>query len=131
MRFRRPCVPLRRVARSQYAGVVRIALVVDLGEIGEQTQIATRALAARYSQLWAFVAGSPPGMLLAKLPAVRIGRSAGARMTEAERRATHHYSVSSSDRSAFGIDITTCPDCDGPLRWSTALDRELIAQQSA
>ena len=67
---------------------------------------------------------------LADWPALNDEGMPVARMTWAERRVMHHYSVSSSDRSAFGIDITTCPDCGGPLRWSTALDRELIAQQS-
>ena len=62
-------------------GVFATTLVaVVLAEMGDKTQIATLALAARYAQLWAFVTGSPPGMLLANLPAVLIGRRAAARV---------------------------------------------------
>ena len=44
-----------------------------LVEMGDKTQIATVALAARYSELWAVVAGTTVGMLLANAPVVLLG----------------------------------------------------------
>ncbi len=44
-----------------------------LVEIGDKTQIATVALAARYSAFAAVVAGTTAGMLIANVPAVYLG----------------------------------------------------------
>ena len=44
-----------------------------LAEMGDKTQIATVALAARFSDLWAVVAGSTLGLMLANVPAVFLG----------------------------------------------------------
>lgn len=44
-----------------------------LAEMGDKTQIATVALAARYSDLIAVVAGTTLGMMLANVPAVFLG----------------------------------------------------------
>ena len=44
-----------------------------LAEMGDKTQIATVALAARYQDLIAVVAGTTLGMMLADVPAVFIG----------------------------------------------------------
>ena len=44
-----------------------------LAEMGDKTQIATVALAARYSDLVAVVAGTTIGMMLANVPAVFLG----------------------------------------------------------
>jgi putative Ca2+/H+ antiporter (TMEM165/GDT1 family) len=44
-----------------------------LAEMGDKTQIATVALAARYHDLIAVVAGSTLGMMLANVPAVFLG----------------------------------------------------------
>ena len=44
-----------------------------LAEMGDKTQIATVALAARYNDLVAVVAGTTLGMLLADVPAVFLG----------------------------------------------------------
>ena len=44
-----------------------------LAELGDKTQIATVALAARYPDLIAVVAGTTLGMLIADVPAVFIG----------------------------------------------------------
>ena len=44
-----------------------------LAEMGDKTQIATIALAARYSDLVAVVAGTTLGMMLANVPAVFLG----------------------------------------------------------
>ena len=47
--------------------------IVALGEMGDKTQIATVALAARYPNLPAVVAGTTLGMMLANVPAVLLG----------------------------------------------------------
>ncbi|BAL94262.1 TMEM165/GDT1 family protein [Rubrivivax gelatinosus] len=44
-----------------------------LAEMGDKTQIATVALAARFTDLWAVVAGTTFGMMLANVPAVFLG----------------------------------------------------------
>lgn len=44
-----------------------------LAEMGDKTQIATVALAARYTELWAVVTGTTLGMMLANVPAVLLG----------------------------------------------------------
>jgi len=44
-----------------------------LAEMGDKTQIATVALAAHYSALYAVVAGTTVGMLIANVPAVFLG----------------------------------------------------------
>jgi putative Ca2+/H+ antiporter (TMEM165/GDT1 family) len=44
-----------------------------LAEMGDKTQIATVALAARYTDLVAVVAGTTLGMMLANVPAVYLG----------------------------------------------------------
>lgn len=47
-------------------------------EMGDKTQIATVALAAKYSSLVAVVAGTTLGMMLANVPAVLLGEVAAA-----------------------------------------------------
>jgi putative Ca2+/H+ antiporter (TMEM165/GDT1 family) len=44
-----------------------------LAEMGDKTQIATVALAARFQDLWSVVAGTTLGMLIADVPAVFVG----------------------------------------------------------
>lgn len=44
-----------------------------LAEMGDKTQVATVALAVQYSPLWAVVAGTTLGMLIANVPAVFLG----------------------------------------------------------
>ncbi|HVP32806.1 MAG TPA: TMEM165/GDT1 family protein [Steroidobacteraceae bacterium] len=51
-----------------------------LVEIGDKTQIATLALAARYQALVPVVAGTTLGMLIADVPAVLLGRVAAERL---------------------------------------------------
>ncbi|HEX4648621.1 MAG TPA: TMEM165/GDT1 family protein [Steroidobacteraceae bacterium] len=51
-----------------------------LVEMGDKTQIATLALAARYHALVAVVAGTTLGMLIADVPAVLLGRVAAERI---------------------------------------------------
>ena len=54
-----------------------------LAEMGDKTQIATVALAARYSDLVAVVAGSTAGMMLANVPAVYLGNQLAERVSMA------------------------------------------------
>ena len=51
-----------------------------LAEMGDKTQIATVALAARYSELWAVVSGTTVGMMLANVPAVLVGDAAAKKL---------------------------------------------------
>ena len=44
-----------------------------LAEMGDKTQIATVAMAARFNELWAVVAGTTLGMMIANVPAVLLG----------------------------------------------------------
>ena len=46
-----------------------------IAEIGDKTQIATMALAAAYSSLWAVVAGTTSGMMLANVPVIFLGNA--------------------------------------------------------
>ena len=48
-------------------------LAFFLAEMGDKTQIATVALAARYAEIGAVVAGTTLGMMLANVPAVFLG----------------------------------------------------------
>ncbi|MFO1427515.1 MAG: TMEM165/GDT1 family protein [Steroidobacteraceae bacterium] len=51
-----------------------------LVEMGDKTQIATVALAARYPSLPAVVAGTTLGMMIANVPAVLVGEAAARRL---------------------------------------------------
>lgn len=51
-----------------------------LAEIGDKTQIATAALAARFDALIAVVAGTTLGMMIADVPSVYLGRYASAKV---------------------------------------------------
>src|SRR5258706_4540844 len=51
-------------------------LAFFLVEMGDKTQIATAALAARYASIAAVVAGTTLGMMLADVPAVYFGERA-------------------------------------------------------
>ena len=44
-----------------------------LAEMGDKTQIATVAMAAHYAAVWAVIAGTTLGMLIANMPVVFIG----------------------------------------------------------
>jgi Ca2+/H+ antiporter, TMEM165/GDT1 family len=61
-------------AGSQRFGVFGTTVIAFfLAEMGDKTQIATVALAARFQDLWAVVAGTTLGMMLADVPAVFVG----------------------------------------------------------
>ena len=70
-----------QTARPPRFGVFGATLVAFfLLEMGDKTQIATIALAARYDSLTAVVAGTTLGMLLANVPAVLLGEVAARRL---------------------------------------------------
>jgi putative Ca2+/H+ antiporter (TMEM165/GDT1 family) len=60
-----------RPARFGVFGATLIAFF--LAEMGDKTQVATIALAAKYDNLVAVVAGTTLGMMLADVPAVLFG----------------------------------------------------------
>jgi putative Ca2+/H+ antiporter (TMEM165/GDT1 family) len=68
-------------ARATRFGVFGTTLIAFfLVEMGDKTQIATVALAARYDALVAVVAGTTIGMMLANVPAVLLGNVAAERL---------------------------------------------------
>jgi putative Ca2+/H+ antiporter (TMEM165/GDT1 family) len=61
-------------AGPQRFGVFGTTLIAFfIAEMGDKTQIATVALAARFQDLWSVVAGTTLGMLIADVPAVFVG----------------------------------------------------------
>ena len=60
-------------SRSRLGAFGTTAIAFFLVEIGDKTQIATVALAARFHDIAAVVAGTTLGMLIANVPAVYIG----------------------------------------------------------
>ncbi len=60
-------------ALPRHGVFVTTTLAFFLAEMGDKTQIATVALAARYSDLLAVVTGTTLGMMLANVPAVFLG----------------------------------------------------------
>lgn len=68
-------------AVATHFGVFGTTLIAFfLVEIGDKTQIATVALAARYDALAAVIAGTTLGMMLANVPAVLLGEIAAHRI---------------------------------------------------
>lgn len=68
-------------AKNTRFGVFGTTLVAFfIVEMGDKTQIATVALAARYDALAAVVAGTTIGMLLANVPAVLLGNVAAEKL---------------------------------------------------
>jgi putative Ca2+/H+ antiporter (TMEM165/GDT1 family) len=60
-----------RLAKMGVYGTTVLAFF--LAEMGDKTQIATVALAARFHAVFAVIAGTTLGMLLADVPAVLLG----------------------------------------------------------
>lgn len=65
---------------GRYGVFATTLLCFFLAEMGDKTQIATVALAARYPGLVAVVAGSTLGLMLANVPAVFLGEKAARRL---------------------------------------------------
>lgn len=61
---------------SEYGVFVVTLIAFFLAEIGDKTQLATVALAAKFDSLAAVVAGTTAGMLIADAPAVLLGGKA-------------------------------------------------------
>jgi putative Ca2+/H+ antiporter (TMEM165/GDT1 family) len=62
-------------------GVFAVTLIsFFLAEIGDKTQLATVALAARFESIVAVVAGTTAGMLIADIPAVLVGGKASVKL---------------------------------------------------
>ncbi|AXY58164.1 TMEM165/GDT1 family protein [Acinetobacter chinensis] len=69
------------INRWQKFGVFGATFILFfLAEIGDKTQIATVALAARFDSLWWVMAGTTVGMMLANAPAVFIGNKMADRL---------------------------------------------------
>jgi len=61
-------------ASAEKYGVLATTIVAFfLAEMGDKTQVATVALAAKYSALWAVVAGTTLGIMIANVPVVLLG----------------------------------------------------------
>jgi putative Ca2+/H+ antiporter (TMEM165/GDT1 family) len=75
-------VPDKADAAAIHGGSVFIAtsLAFFLAEMGDKTQIATVALAARYTAFGAVVLGTTTGMMLANVPVVFLGERIAARL---------------------------------------------------
>lgn len=68
--------------RAQHFGVFGTTVVIFfLAEMGDKTQIATVALAARYNDLVTVVVGTTLGMLMADVPAVLFGESVARKLS--------------------------------------------------
>jgi putative Ca2+/H+ antiporter (TMEM165/GDT1 family) len=62
--------------KTSHRGVFLTTLIAFfLVEMGDKTQIATAALAARFSSVWIVTAGTTTGMLLANVPAAYFGHA--------------------------------------------------------
>jgi putative Ca2+/H+ antiporter (TMEM165/GDT1 family) len=62
--------------RGHYGVFAITCLAFFLAEMGDKTQLATIALAAKYSQLFQVVVGTTLGMMVANVPAVILGKVA-------------------------------------------------------
>jgi Ca2+/H+ antiporter, TMEM165/GDT1 family len=69
-----------RAATSGWAAFVTTSIAFFLVEMGDKTQIATVALAARFDPLLAVVIGSTAGMMLANAPVVWLGHKLADRL---------------------------------------------------
>ena len=67
-----------KLARFGVLGTTLIAFF--LAEMGDKTQIATVALAARFNAFYSVVAGTTVGMMIANVPAVLLGSRIADRM---------------------------------------------------
>ncbi|MBI1261949.1 MAG: UPF0016 domain-containing protein [Rhizobiales bacterium] len=65
---------------SRFGPFLATTIAFFLVEMGDKTQIATAAFAARFQDLWLVVAGTTAGMMLADVPAVFLGEKAASRI---------------------------------------------------
>ncbi|WP_394778774.1 TMEM165/GDT1 family protein [Undibacterium sp.] len=64
------------LSQGRYGVFIVTCIAFFLAEIGDKTQLATVALAAKYSSIGWVVAGSTVGMMVADVPAVFLGKIA-------------------------------------------------------
>ena len=69
-----------RTSSSRWGVLAATFVAFFIVEMGDKTQVATVALAAKYAALYAVVAGTTLGMLLANAPVVLLGDRIAARM---------------------------------------------------
>lgn len=65
---------------SRFGPFIATAIAFFIVEMGDKTQLATAALAARFQDLWLVAAGTTTGMMLADVPAVFLGEKAANRI---------------------------------------------------
>jgi len=70
----------QNTAPPRYGVFLTTLVAFFILEMGDKTQIATIALAAKYSSLVAVVAGTTVGMMLANVPAVWLGEVAATKL---------------------------------------------------
>ena len=68
------------VAYTRYGAFVATLIAFFLAEMGDKTQIATVALAAQFEVLFAVIAGTTLGMMIANVPVIYIGEKLAHRM---------------------------------------------------
>ncbi|HLY79178.1 MAG TPA: TMEM165/GDT1 family protein, partial [Caulobacteraceae bacterium] len=64
-----------RPARARWGVFLTTVVSFFLVEMGDKTQVATAALAARYHAVWIVAAGTTTGMMIANIPAVFLGHA--------------------------------------------------------
>lgn len=89
-------------AQSVYGVFALTFVTFFLAEIGDKTQLATVALAARYPDLIQVVAGTTLGMLIADIPAVILGEKG--RSETAAQVDSHHCRRHLRDAGCGGAD---------------------------
>jgi putative Ca2+/H+ antiporter (TMEM165/GDT1 family) len=87
-------------ASSRFGAFASTLVAFFLVEIGDKTQIATVALAAKYTALAAVVLGTTLGMMLANLPAVYLGEVAAKKLN---MRVVH--AVAAAIFAALGVAV--------------------------
>src|SRR5690606_20830795 len=70
----------QKQAAPRFGVFVTTLVAFFLLEMGDKTQIATVALAAKYASLWAVVTGTTLGMMIANVPAVLLGEVAARKL---------------------------------------------------
>ncbi len=73
-------VDASEVVQSRHGVFVTTVVAFFLAEMGDKTQIATIALAARYNAFYTVIAGTTLGMMLANVPAVYVGDRVAGRL---------------------------------------------------
>ena len=70
----------QRATHLRFRNIPYTLTAFFMAEMGDKTQFATVALAARYDSLYAVILGTTLGMMLANAPAVWIGKALAGRI---------------------------------------------------